>query len=160
MKDTRNERDVVDLQRAVGELVRAYQFRDRKSPCYYDLSVTQCYALSSVIAHGPMTLNELAADLYLDKSTASRLVEALVGKGYMSRSEDPADARALRLEATGKGLELHAKVSKDLVEEMKCLVEGFDAGSIRAATKLVARLADAATERFGRKGRGGADGAP
>ena len=153
-KDTGLDNDALGLYKAVSELVRAYQFRDRKSICYYDVSVTQCYALGSVITHGPMTLNGLAAELYLDKSTASRVVATLVKKGYVRRSTDPADARALNLEATRKGRNLHSKISEDLIEEMKTLVVDCDPGTRQALARLITRLASAASERFGQKGEG------
>lgn len=142
-------KDARDLHQAVSELVRIYQFRDRTSICYFDVSVTQCYALSAIIGHGPMTLNELAAQLYLDKSTASRVVASLVRKGYVSRSDDPEDARALRLKATKKGVDLESKIASDLVEEMKTLVSDYDRDTRRATIRLIARLAKAASERFG-----------
>jgi len=153
-RDPGLDNDALDLYNAVSELVRAYQFRDRKSICYYDVSVTQCYALGSIITHGPMTLNGLAAELYLDKSTASRVVGALVQKGYVRRSVDPADARALNLEATRKGLDLHSKISEDLIEEMRTLVVDCDPGTRQALARLITLLASAASDRFGSKGGG------
>jgi hypothetical protein len=61
------------LHEALSELVRVYQFRDRDRICCHDISVTQCYALEALLRRGPCGLNELAAELYLDKSTASAL---------------------------------------------------------------------------------------
>ncbi len=150
VKDSGLDKDVRDLHRAVSELVRVYQFRDRKSIFYYDVSVTQCYALSSIITHGPMTLNRLASELYLDKSTASRVVGSLVRKGYVHRSADPGDARALKLDVTKKGMGLHSKITRDLVREMKNLVADYDSDTRRATTRLISRLAQRASERFGR----------
>ena len=71
------------LYAALSDLVRVYQFRDRDRICCYDISVTQCYALEALAHAGPRTLNELAAELYLDKSTASRVVTTLERKGYV-----------------------------------------------------------------------------
>jgi len=147
--------DARALQGALSDLVRVYQFRDRKSICYYDVSVTQCYALVSLVERGPMTLGELAAELYLDKSTASRVVGALVRKGYVHRSVDKSDARAVRLDATKSGGALHHRIHEDMVREMAGLIEGFDPATRRAATRLIHKLADAATHRFcpGRPGQ-------
>lgn len=151
VKDSGLDKDAWDLHQAVSELVRVYQFRDRKSIFYYDVSVTQCYALSSIIMHGPMTLNRLASELYLDKSTASRVVGSLVRKGYVRRSADPGDARALKLEVTRKGVSLHSKITRDLVEETKNVVADYDSDARRATARLISRLAQRASERFGRK---------
>jgi MarR family 2-MHQ and catechol resistance regulon transcriptional repressor len=131
-------------------LVRVYQFRDRKRICYYDVSVTQCYAISALISHGSMTLNGLAAQLYLDKSTASRVVNSLERKGYLRRSIDPRDGRALSLEATKKALALHSRIEQDLLDEMRKLVADIDPDVRQATARLVARLAKAAKIRFSR----------
>jgi DNA-binding MarR family transcriptional regulator len=144
------ERDAWDLHRALNELLRIYQFRDRSRICYYDVSVTQCYALSALVTRGPLNLNRLAAGLYLDKSTASRVVDALVRKGYARRSGDPQDRRAVRLEATEEGLRLHRRIERDLVEELMQLLADYDGDVRQATTRLIARFARAAAERFTR----------
>jgi DNA-binding MarR family transcriptional regulator len=95
-----------------------------------------------------MTLNRLSAELYLDKSTASRMIDSLERKGYVRRSLDPRDNRALKLELTKKGRELHTKIEQDLVEEMKRIIADFDPDVRQAITRLMARLARAATARF------------
>jgi DNA-binding MarR family transcriptional regulator len=141
-------KDASDLHEAMSELVRVYQFRDRKRICYYDLSVTQCYAIETLLVHGPLTLNGLAAELYIDKSTASRVVDALERKGYVRRSVDPEDGRALQLGVTEKGRKLHSRIETDLVDGMKALLGDIDRDVRQATTRLVARLARSAKERF------------
>ena len=53
------------LQQAVADLVHVYQFRDRDRICCHDVSVTQCYALETVVEHGPMRLSTLAERLFV-----------------------------------------------------------------------------------------------
>src|SRR3954469_1308194 len=98
--DASLDSDAESLHDALSELVRVYQFRDRDRICCHDVSVTQCYALEALVRRGPSGLNELAADLFLDKSTTSRVVATLKRKGYVSRSEHPEDKRAVVLEVT------------------------------------------------------------
>jgi DNA-binding MarR family transcriptional regulator len=152
-KDAALDKDAWDLHRALSKLVRVYQFRDRKHICYYDVSVTQCYAVSALIRYGSMTLNRLAEEMYLDKSTASRVVDSLERKGYVRRSTDPNDARALSLGVTKKGLKLHLQIEEDLVAEMKKLAADIDPDVRQATADLIARLAKAATDRFSGTGR-------
>ena len=71
------DRDAAELHRALTDLIRVYQFRDRRRICCHDISVTQCYALDVLAAQGPVLLRELASALYLDTSTASRVVDSL-----------------------------------------------------------------------------------
>jgi len=154
-KDLLLQMDAFDLQAALSELVQAYQFRDRKATYYHGISVTQCHAISSVVAHWAMTLNELAAELYLDKSTTSRVVDSLVEKGYVRRSRDPEDARTLSLEPTAKGLALHSRIQKDLVGEMRNLIADDSPAARRATIRAVTRLARLVSKKFGRKGTAG-----
>jgi DNA-binding MarR family transcriptional regulator len=139
--------DALSLHRALSELIRVYQFRDRDRICCYDVSVAQCYALEAVVLHGPLTLNELAAHLFLDKSTASRLVDALQKKGYVERRENPADRRALSLEATPAGRELHARIEGDILAQEAELLAGFSPEVRQAMARLVGELARAAASR-------------
>ena len=95
-----------------------------------------------------MTLNKLAAEMFLDKSTASRVIDSLERKGYVSRKADPEDARALRLEVTKPGKELHSRIEEDLIEEKKELLADFDQDVRQATIRLISRLARAATIKF------------
>jgi MarR family transcriptional regulator, 2-MHQ and catechol-resistance regulon repressor len=141
------EEDARSFYAALSDLVRVYQFRDRDRICCHDVSVSQCYALQALAERGGMTLNDLAAHLYLDKSTASRVVDALERKGYVERAPHPGDRRALLLAATGAGRELHRRIQSDLLAEEEALLSGFDPEIRRAMTQLLARLARAAAAR-------------
>jgi MarR family transcriptional regulator, 2-MHQ and catechol-resistance regulon repressor len=142
------DRDAVALHEAVADLVRVYQFRDRDRICCHDVSVTQCYALETLVAHGPMRLNALAERLFLDKSTTSRVVNSLVRKGYVEQRADPRDGRATTLRASRQGQRLCARITDDLVAQQKQLLQDLD-GDVRAgAVELVRRLARAADARF------------
>lgn len=139
--------DAEALYEAVSELVRAYQSLDRDRICCHDISISQCYALEAVARRGGLTLNELAAHLYLDKSTASRVVDALERKGYVDRSPNPADGRSLLLVATGTGKDLYRKIRGGLLAEEQALLSGFDPEVRQSMTKLIARLARAVAAR-------------
>jgi len=142
--DPRLAADARELHRELSELLRVVQFRDRDRICCYDVSVSQCYALEAVLARGPLTLNELAAHLYLDKSTASRVVKALAEKGYVERRPHPGDGRAVQLVATEAGRRLHTVIERDLLSQVEGLVADFDPEVRRALASLLARLGRAA----------------
>ena len=155
-KDLLLNLDAFDLQEALSDLVQAYQSRDRKATSRHGISVTQFHALGSVVARWAMTLSELAAGLYLDKSTTSRVVDSLVAKGYVRRARDREDVRALSIEPTQKGIALHSRIQRGLLEETKSLIADDSPAVRRAAIRLVARLARLASKKFGRKETAGA----
>jgi len=146
------ERDAETLYDALSELVRVYQFRDRDRICCHDISVTQCYALETLARQGGKTLNDLAAQLYLDKSTASRVVDALERKGYVTRQPHPEDRRALLLKATAAGRELEGKIRDSILAEERELLAGFAPEVRQAMAQLLRQLARAAAARGGSLG--------
>lgn len=143
------DRDAAAVHQALSELVRVYQFRDREAICCHDISVTQCNALEALIAQGPLTLNALAAALYLDKSTASRVVSTLERKGYVKRSPHPDDGRAVLLAATAAGRGLCGRIERDLLTEERELLRDLPPAVRQGAAELLLRLARSAQARTG-----------
>jgi len=132
--------DAQHLSGALSELIRVIQFRDRDRACCYDISVSQCYALKGVVDAGAMTVNDLAAHLYLDKSTASRIANGLVDKGLLVRERSAVDGRVVNLVPTGRGRGICARIEDDLAREYAELLSDFDPEIRSAITRLVARL--------------------
>jgi DNA-binding MarR family transcriptional regulator len=142
------DRDAEALQGAVAELVRVYQFRDRDRICCHDVSVTQCYALETLVEQGPLRSGALAERLFLDKSTTSRVVATLVRKGYVEQHADASDGRATTLSATRRGRALCARINADLVAQQRSLLEDLGPAVRAAVVDVVRRLARAADARF------------
>jgi MarR family 2-MHQ and catechol resistance regulon transcriptional repressor len=147
--DSRLDADAAAVHAALSDLVRVYQFRDRDRICCHDISVTQCYALEALIRRGPSTLGQVAAELYLDKSTASRVIATLERKRYVSRSSHPDDGRAVVLQATAAGRRLHGLIKRGLLNEERELLRDFEPRVRVAAAEIMARLARVAAARSG-----------
>jgi len=132
--------DALHLSGALSELLRVIQFRDRDRSCCYDISVSQCYALKGIVEARAMTVNDLAAHLYLDKSTASRIANGMVDKGLLVRERDAEDGRVVHLVPTEMGVEIFEKIEQDQTIEYADMLSDFDPEIRSAITRLVARL--------------------
>lgn len=139
------EAEARELFGALSELMRVQQFRDRDCICCYDVSVTQCHALRLLGRH-PHSINDLAAGLYLDKSTTSRVVDALERKGYARKGCDPEDRRAVLVLLTGKGRRLVERIDQELLERHARVLDGVPSDVRRAALDLVVNLLEASRE--------------
>lgn len=146
-RDDALEADARDLYRVLEDLLRAVQFRDRDRICCHGVTVSQCYALEAVVLGGPLTQNDLAGRLFLDKSTTSRVVTGLEEAGLVGRSPHPEDGRVRLLEATAEGRRVYAAIEADLVEETARLIGDFDPSVRQAMVRLMGRLARAAERR-------------
>ena len=140
--------DAEALHSALSDLVRVYQFRDRDRICCYDISVTQCYALEVLVTDGLMRSQALAECLLLDKSTTTRVVDALERKGYVERSPAEDDARAVSLAVTRSGKALYEKINRELIAQQAELLADLDPAVRADVTAVIRRLAKAAEARF------------
>lgn len=68
-----------------------------------DITLVQFRALATLADHGSQRVADLAALLGVNSSTATRMSSRLRRKGLLSRTADPADRRATRLEITPAG---------------------------------------------------------
>jgi len=133
--------DALDLQEALTDLVRAYQFRDRDAICCYDVTLAQSQALERLGRHGPMTLNEFAGALYLEKSSASRLADGLERKGYITRRQHSEDARYIQIELAKPGRALAQKLLNDLVDERSEMLLELTPAERRTVIRSIEKLA-------------------
>ena len=72
------------------------------------LSAPRLSALSVLVLAGPMSLAELAAAEQVKPPTMSRIVDALVERGLVTRIAKPGDRRSVVIEATREGGQLLA----------------------------------------------------
>ena len=70
------------------------------------LSAPRLSALSVLVFGGPMSLAELAAAEQVKPPTMSRIVDALVERGLVTRIAKPGDRRSVEIAATGEGTKL------------------------------------------------------
>ena len=138
------ERDAAALQRVLTDLFRVYQFRDRDAICGYDISTGQSHGLERLANGGPMTLNEFAASLFLEKSSASRLADGLERKGYLKRKPRADDARYVQLELTKRGRTLQDRIERDLIKERALVLADLSAEERTSVIESIARLSGAA----------------
>jgi MarR family transcriptional regulator, 2-MHQ and catechol-resistance regulon repressor len=154
--DDRLEADAAAVFDVMTELLRVYQFRDRDRVAAHGLTVTQTYALEALLRRREVTAKELAEELALEKSTVSRLVDAMAARGLLERVTHPADARSALLRATPLGRRAYAAVRRDVVRENAAVLRGLSAPERAALVDTLRRFAEAARRRI----RGDPDGAP
>ena len=141
------EQDAAALHRVMTDFLRFYQFRDRDRLGYYGLTITQHYVLDVLIQRGALTLTALAADIRLDKSTLSRVVDGLERKQAAKRLANPADGRSTLIEVTRSGRQRRERAVADLVAENAKVLSIFTSTTRRQFVVLIAALTRAARER-------------
>jgi DNA-binding MarR family transcriptional regulator len=130
---------------------RATLFYDRRlAPL--DLRITQFSLLARIRAAGAIPLKDLAARQAMDRTTLSRTLAPLLGRGLVALRDGP-DRRTRGAVLTRRGLALLRR-ARGLWRRAQT---EFEAALGRAATgRLLAVLAEAETRLDGRRRAGGA----
>jgi DNA-binding MarR family transcriptional regulator len=132
--------DVSAFSEALSDVLRTYRLRDSEETCSFGITLTECYGLEALVRRGPLTLNEFADSLNLDKSTASRAAASLRRKRLATRGAHPVDGRALQLRATAAGKKLYEAIKRGSLACHSGLLEDYDPATCRAMTELLRRL--------------------
>ncbi len=109
------------------------------------LTLPQMWALEHLLDHGPCTMCTLAAEMRLQGSTATGLVDQLERCGLVARSRGREDRRVVRVALTARGRQRLEKVRR---QRRASLMQGFEkhsaaerANFLKSVEKLVLEFA-------------------
>jgi DNA-binding MarR family transcriptional regulator len=99
--------DIIELQRKVDHARRQYELDIWME---LPLTIAQLKSLFFIRNQGSTSLGKLAAALKVTPTNTTGIVDRLVKRGLVSRTENPENRRMLLLRATDKGEELMKKL--------------------------------------------------
>jgi DNA-binding MarR family transcriptional regulator len=113
--------NVTRLRRVIGRLARLLN----AAPVSENLTPTAASVLGLVAHRGPIGMTELAELEGLNPTMLSRVVAKLVEDGMVSRLPDPTDQRAVQLQATDRGREVHQRIIESRTETVAKILDGL-----------------------------------
>ena len=138
------EHEAAALYEAATAFIRVYQFRDRDQAARQGLTVVQAYALDILLKRDGQRLTELAAELQLDKSTASRVVAGMKRHGLVEWSRPVEDRRAISIVATAQGKQRYERLRRAILRENARLLTSYAPAARRAAITILQQLVERA----------------
>ena len=114
--------------------------RDQAIRVHPELSPAAYNVLATLVRCGPQHAGSLAAMLYTDKSTISRIVKQLGELDLVERRPDPADGRACILAATEDATSRVDAVRDGQRQQLRQFLDGWDVADIQQLTSLLSRL--------------------
>ncbi|HEV7679173.1 MAG TPA: MarR family transcriptional regulator [Candidatus Dormibacteraeota bacterium] len=105
---------------------------------YLDSAIDALCAV--LVERGPMRLTDLAAALWLDKSTVTRQVATLEAAGLATRVADPSDGRAALVGLTDAGRDLLARFRQARREGIGDTLAGWTAAEVAQFAALLERF--------------------
>jgi DNA-binding MarR family transcriptional regulator len=114
--------------------------RAASEPSPDGLSLAQ-YHLLEPLAAGPRTNRELAELAGISAPTATRMIDGLVQRDFVSRIEDPTDRRAVVISLTGPGRDALAKKVREYDARRRRIADALEPHEQELAADLLRRLA-------------------
>ena len=111
-----------------------------------EVTLPQYRALVVLAARGPQGTAELAAELAVNPSTATRMCDRLVRKGLIRRHRQAGDRRSVRITLTAAGRDLVAEVTRRRRAELTRLLEALPPGQHEPVIAAFRAFAAAAGE--------------
>lgn len=117
----------------------------------YGLTKEQLFYLGTLVTKGDgITQEELAGRLYVDKSTAARMLMGLEKKGLVKRSPVPGNVRANTVLLTPKARRLWEPILASLWRWQEHLLLGFTEQEVTTLTSMMQRLEANAAAALGK----------
>ncbi len=140
--------DAARLRLAVARIARHLRAVDDSS-----LTPTQASLLSTVVRGGRIGLSALAEIEGVDAPTLSRAVSRLEQRGLFRRLPDPADGRAVTVEATAAGKKLQQRLRAARADALQARLAELGAeerSSLHEALPVLEAVADALKQQKAR----------
>ncbi len=134
--------EIDDLSR---KLIRITECCERNLLADLRLTPAQATTLQVLGDLGEVTMNGLADEMRLHGTTMTRMVDALVERGFAERLSDPRDRRVVRVRLTEAGGDARAQVRERKRESMRAIVKArseADRQSVVQGLRLAVGLAE------------------
>jgi DNA-binding MarR family transcriptional regulator len=106
---------ISDIYNSFKEIAWIFGSHGINGECCGDLSFVEFMALKRVYEHADLSIQEIGKSLNFTKSGATRIINRLEEKGYVTRKNSPIDGRVCCVGITDKGLEAVSKIIKNFI---------------------------------------------
>lgn len=105
-----------------------------------DITVDQKLILQYLNDYPELSQNEIAELVFKDSASLTRMIDLMVGKGYLERSVNPKDRRRFIVELTPKGKEILEKLAPVIVENRKKAFAGISGEELIQLEKTLYKI--------------------
>jgi DNA-binding MarR family transcriptional regulator len=127
---------------SIDRAIRTYrQFSQKKLRQHgFDITIDQWLVIISLVENPGVKQQELSEIVLKDNASVTRIIEILVKKGWIARTEHLTDRRQVQLTVTQSGKEMLAALQPLIVENRKMALKGVDEKLILNAKKMLDQL--------------------
>ena len=138
---TGKEQLLIELELEMATLIRRIRrvIVERAREVHEELQPAAYILLSNIAEHGPKRASALVEEFGVDKGAISRQVQQLVDLGFVERTPDPADGRAMMLGVTDEGRRRLNDTSRQRRKLLDERLSGWDDAELAAFVTALGR---------------------
>jgi DNA-binding MarR family transcriptional regulator len=127
---------------SIEKTIKAYRKISQKhiSNVVNGITVDQCLVLIILEKNSTFSQNEIAALIFKDAASITRIIELMVNKGYLKRAINNADRRKFNLEISTKGRETIKLLTPVIEENRKRALRGLSKKDLEQLDNLLHKI--------------------
>lgn len=106
------------------------------------ITVDQLLVLQTMNDHPELTQQQIAVAVFKDFASITRIIDLLVRKGFLKRSDHPTDRRRFELTVTPEGEDLLMQVRPRILKNRKIALEGITEEEFVITRKVLEKIAE------------------
>jgi DNA-binding MarR family transcriptional regulator len=134
---------LIDIYDSLQEIAWHFGSHGINGECCDDLSFVEFMALKKVQNQSDYSIQELGNALNFSKSGATRIVDRLESKGYVSRKNSPVDGRICCVTSTKKGETAIRKILDNYIVYLEEIFKAYEPEKINTLQNALNTLVDA-----------------
>jgi MarR family transcriptional regulator, organic hydroperoxide resistance regulator len=138
--------EIISLQKRAAQVLGSFAIDSWRK---LDVPMAQFKSLFIIINKGGTNFRMLAQDLGVTSGNVTGIIDRLVEQGMVTRKQNPADRREIRLEATEKGKDLMTNLMEVHTEQMTHVLTHMNLEELNSLSQGLAGLIRAVEEHQG-----------
>jgi DNA-binding MarR family transcriptional regulator len=136
-----------ELRESVRTIMKKLGILQKGEAVCCGVTMGQCYSITEIGRVDKISLNELAENLNLDKSTLSRTVDNLVQAGLVERMVNPENRRMIDIQLTPEGKKIYQGLEEKMDKYFRNILESIPKEKQKQVVESMELLAQALQEK-------------
>ncbi|MCX6559295.1 MAG: MarR family transcriptional regulator [Candidatus Aminicenantes bacterium] len=138
---------IADIYDAAQEIALLFGSREINGACCDDLSFVEFMALKKIHEHRTFTIQEIGRALKFTKSGATRIIDRLEDRGYVTRQTSPRDGRVCCVTCSARGTKAISKAAAKYTRFFKAILQEMESEQVEQIRRALKTLALAVRKR-------------
>jgi DNA-binding MarR family transcriptional regulator len=139
--------NIIDIYNLIQEIAWHFGNHGFNGECCGDLSLVEFMALKKIYEKDNITIQEVGNALSFTKSGASKIIDRIGIKGYITRRTSPIDGRVCCVEVTEKGIEVISNIVERYSTYVAKMLKELDSDTVNNIKSALEILVDSAQKQ-------------